>query len=119
MRRELRRHWLRRWLPGSTRGRAQDEARWLLDRPARLVLSRLYEVLDQLSPSDRVAFALRELEGLSYGEIAEILGKSLGSVKRKVNRASGRVEVLVRADPLLDHYVAHGGPPQVDQQEGA
>jgi RNA polymerase sigma-70 factor (ECF subfamily) len=119
MRRELRWRWLRRWFPAKNRGRSNDDALWLLDRRARLVLSRLYEMLDQLSPSDRVVFSLRELEGLSYGEIAEILGKSPSSVKRKVARASGRVEVMVRREPLLDHYVAHGGPFEADRLEGA
>lgn len=119
MRRELRRRWLRRLFPRTNGGLANGEARGLLDRPARLVLSRLYEVLDELGPSDRALFALREIEGLSYGEMAEVLGKSLAFVKRRVARVSGRVEVKVRGDSLLEHYVAHADPPETDRREGA
>lgn len=119
MRRELWRRKLRRYLPARKRGIVYEETRWQLDRPSRLVLSRLYAVLDQLSPSDRTLFTLRELEGLGYGEIAEVLGKSVGTVKRRVARICGRVEVMARGDVLLDQYVAHGMPAEADRQEGA
>jgi RNA polymerase sigma-70 factor (ECF subfamily) len=119
LRRELRRRWLRRFLSRNRRTVTSDEAKWLLDRPARLVLARLYDVLDQLSPSERVIFSLRQLEGLSYPELAEVLGKSVVVAKRKVARVSGRLEVLVRCDPLLDHYVAQPRLCEAERQEGA
>jgi RNA polymerase sigma-70 factor (ECF subfamily) len=119
LRRELRRRWLRRFLSRNRRAVTGDEAKWLLDRPARLVLARLYDVLDQLSPSERVVFSLRQLEGLSYAELAEVLGKSVVVAKRKVARVSGRLEVLVRCDPLLDHYVAQPRLCEAERQEGA
>ncbi|HWA71664.1 MAG TPA: sigma-70 family RNA polymerase sigma factor [Polyangiaceae bacterium] len=119
LRRELRRRWLRRVFSRSRRAVTSDEAKWLLDRPMRLVLARLYDVLDQLSPTDRVIFSLRQLEGLSYAELAEVLGKPVAFVKRKVTRVSARLEVLVRSDPLLDHYVAQPRLSEAEQQEGA
>lgn len=118
LRRELRKRWLRRVL-SRRRALTADEARWLLDRPARLVLARLYEVLDQLSPGDRVIFSLRELEGLSHAQLAEVLGKPVSSVKRRVTRINGRLEVMVRSDPLLDHYVVQTRPCDADRLEGA
>lgn len=119
LRREFRRRWFRKLLSRKDRGLGNGEARWLLDRPARLVLSRLYELLDGLRPDDRVLFTLREIEGMSHGEIAAILGKPLLSIKRKVARVCARVELLVRADSLIEHYVAHVRPPETDRLEGA
>lgn len=119
MRRELRRRWLRHFFPGRNRALGSEEAKWLLDRPARLVLSRLYEVLDELSPNDRALFVLREIEGLSYGEIAEVLGKSVAFVTRSVTRVCGRVELKVRGDWLIEQYVAHAHPLETDRREGA
>ncbi len=45
----------------------------------------------RLSLDQRVPLLLREVEGLSYGEIAEVLGVSVAAVKSRIYRA--RVEV--------------------------
>lgn len=44
------------------------------------------EALGQVNPKFRVALVLREIEGLSYEEIAEILDVSLGTVKSRILR---------------------------------
>ncbi|HML18807.1 MAG TPA: sigma-70 family RNA polymerase sigma factor [Bryobacteraceae bacterium] len=44
------------------------------------------EALQQVNPNFRAALVLREIEGLSYEEIAEILGISLGTVKSRILR---------------------------------
>lgn len=43
--------------------------------------------LERLDPELRSTFLLRELEGFSYGRIAEILGISEGTVGSRLNRA--------------------------------
>jgi RNA polymerase sigma-70 factor (ECF subfamily) len=48
----------------------------------------------------RIVFVLREIEGRSYQEIAEIAGCSLGTVKSRLNRARSRFAEIVA--PLLD-----------------
>lgn len=53
----------------------------------------------QLSKSLRDVFVLRELEGMSYGEIAEVTGCSLGTVKSRLNRARSSFARLIK--PLL------------------
>jgi RNA polymerase sigma-70 factor (ECF subfamily) len=43
--------------------------------------------VSQLPAHHREVFVLRELEGKSYEEIAEITGVNLGTVKSRLNRA--------------------------------
>jgi RNA polymerase sigma-70 factor (ECF subfamily) len=44
------------------------------------------EALSKVNPTFRATLVLREIEGLSYDEIAEILGISLGTVKSRILR---------------------------------
>jgi RNA polymerase sigma-70 factor (ECF subfamily) len=47
---------------------------------------QIQKVLNQLPKDQRAAVILRDLEGLSYDEIAEALGVSLGTVKSRIAR---------------------------------
>lgn len=55
--------------------------------------------MSQLPEQFRTAIVLRELQGLQYEEIAEILGIALGTVKSRIWRARERLQVLL--EPLL------------------
>lgn len=48
--------------------------------------TQIQKVLNQLPKDQRAAVILRDLEGLSYDEIAETLGISLGTVKSRIAR---------------------------------
>lgn len=50
-------------------------------------LKRLIEVIESLPENQRTAVLLQRFEGLSYEEIAEVLGCSLQAVKSLLNRA--------------------------------
>jgi RNA polymerase sigma-70 factor (ECF subfamily) len=63
------------------------EAQYLNQEKAALV----WEGLQQLSSELRVTLVLREIEGLSYEEIASKLNLPLGTVKSRVNR--GRLQL--------------------------
>jgi RNA polymerase sigma-70 factor (ECF subfamily) len=55
--------------------------------------------IQQLPPDWRTVFVLRELEGLSYAEIAEVLGIPIGTVESRLFRARQRLRQLLK--PLL------------------
>jgi RNA polymerase sigma-70 factor (ECF subfamily) len=52
------------------------------------------QAIEQLPPEFREAIVLRELEGLSYKEIAEIAGIPLGTVMSRLARARATSEHL-------------------------
>jgi RNA polymerase sigma-70 factor, ECF subfamily len=54
---------------------------------ARRQLQTLLRAIMRLTPEQRVPFVLRELEGLSYEEIAEVLGTTVPAVKGRLHRA--------------------------------
>ena len=62
---------------------------------ARLDLQRL---LDRLSPDQRQVIVLRELQGLSYEEMADVLKVPRGTVESRLHRARAALRDLVR-DP--------------------
>ncbi len=47
--------------------------------------SEILQALESLSPEHRVAVILRDIKGLSYEEIAEILELTLGTVKSRIS----------------------------------
>ena len=51
----------------------------------------LYKALDSLAPDHRAAFLLHKMEGLSYREIGDIMGKSVGSVTSTLHRVRARL----------------------------
>lgn len=53
--------------------------------------------MDALPPHYRVAVILRDLEGLSYQEIADILGIPLGTVKSRINFGKRLLREKLRA----------------------
>lgn len=47
----------------------------------------LQNLLSQMNPEYRMVIILRDIQGYSYGEIAEITETSIGTVKSRINRA--------------------------------
>jgi len=67
------------------------------------VIARLEQAIDELPPLYRTALLLRTRDHLSYGEIAEVMGVSLGTVMSRLNRARRRLRTLM-GDLLDDLY---------------
>ena len=55
--------------------------------------------MDALPEELRIAITLRELEGMSYDEIAETMGCPIGTVRSRIFRA--REAIAERLRPLL------------------
>ena len=59
---------------------------------------RLARALEGLPPRLREVLVLRELEGCSYKEIAEVAGIPIGTVMSSLSRARRRLELALGAD---------------------
>jgi RNA polymerase sigma-70 factor, ECF subfamily len=89
--------------------------------PEQLLLQnadgRLVETaLSRLPPRFREALVLRELEGLSYKEIAGIMGMPIGTVMSTLSRARERFRVAARDLLKTDLWPARD-PPVVERLE--
>ncbi|MDH5509402.1 MAG: sigma-70 family RNA polymerase sigma factor, partial [Nitrospinota bacterium] len=80
------------WEPGDP---ANDHApeRAAMARDAERILARL---LDRLEDDRRLVFILREIEGLSYDEIAEATSWPVGTVRSRLARARDQLAVMAR-----------------------
>ncbi len=75
------------------------------ETPERLLLSReiaetVQAAIDDLSEELRTAIQLRELDGLSYEEIAQVMGCPIGTVRSRIFRA--REAIAERLRPLIE-----------------
>src|SRR6266699_344632 len=66
----------------------------------RFLKEAVDQCVEQLPTHHRAVFVLRELEGKSYAEIADITGCNLGTVKSRLNRARNSFAQLI--GPLLE-----------------
>ncbi len=95
--------------PAVARGVADPETdvRGARDADRRLERGELSKVLERhlrdLPEEQRTLVILRDLEDLSYDEIAEVTGLPLGTVKSRLHRA--RAELSQRLGPVLDELV--------------
>ncbi len=119
LRRELKRRRLLRWLGLSNRIESLAIVPGRLNAAGELALSRLYEVLDQLGPTQRMLFVLFELEGFSIDEISAALELSTAAAERKVRAACERFQYFAAGDPLLGAYLRREAGGTRDVREGA
>ena len=67
---------------------------------SREIAAAVNAAIDALSDDLRQAITLREVEGLSYEEIAEVMNSPIGTVRSRIFRA--REAIAARLRPLLD-----------------
>ena len=65
------------------------------------IAAAVNSAVEALSDELRQAITLREIEGLSYEEIAEAMNCPIGTVRSRIFRA--REAIAVKLRPLLDH----------------
>ena len=101
---ELRRRGLRTWLSlGHMRGGSgQDfeiaDERYSPEREAESTIMRevIQKALLSISHIYREVVVLRDIQELSYEEISEITGLSLGTVKSRINRGRSQLQALLK-----------------------
>lgn len=77
---------------------ASPERVLLKDEIAEMVFGTINELPDDL----KMAITLREIEGLSYDEIAETMSCPIGTVRSRIFRAREAIDEKLK--PLLDEY---------------
>ena len=55
------------------------------------------ESLGRLDDAQRAVVVLRDIEGMSYAEIAEVLEIELGTVRSRLSRARGKLREILEA----------------------
>ncbi|MDA3649522.1 sigma-70 family RNA polymerase sigma factor [Saccharopolyspora indica] len=80
----------------SDRGTVDPEGHAVRSEEAALV----HRAIDTLEPSQRVPLVLRELEGMSYEEIAEVLEVPVPALRSRLHRA--RTTLLARLREMRD-----------------
>ncbi len=74
--------------------------------PERLALTEeikkvVFETIDSLPEELKVAIQLREIDGMSYEEIATAMGCPIGTVRSRIFRARDAIDA--KLEPLLDN----------------
>ncbi|WP_231580393.1 MULTISPECIES: RNA polymerase sigma factor [unclassified Marinitoga] len=64
-------------------------------------MDKITKIMDKLSEEDRLLIKLRDIDGLSYDEIAEKLNKPLGSVKSRLHYARKKFQKLLKEENLV------------------
>ncbi len=100
----------RSWLRLTSTGDTPEPAAGARDDESREAVRRYYRLLDRLSGEERSIFVARTLEGLTLEEVATLHGVSVSTAQRRIERATSRMALLVRRDPLLVGFVEGGTP---------
>jgi RNA polymerase sigma-70 factor (ECF subfamily) len=119
------RGWLAQIAVFQARHRIRDRKQWSILRsfapaempaaPAREhdfaaseALRSAYRILETLHADERIAFALRFVEGMDLSEVAVMCGVSLSTAKRRLARAEARFLELAQREPSLAEWVGGG-----------
>lgn len=84
-----------------------------LEQPSHTVnanagLVETYRILDMLPANERIAFALRFIEGMTVSEAAEATNTSESTFKRRLARAEQRFTKAARNHPVLKGWMEEG-----------
>jgi len=103
--RKRRRH---RWLRFMPDDELPEREAVVAPHEARQALALTYAVLDELTPEERIVFALRYIDGMELTDVAEACTMSLATVKRRLARASKRFVAKASRHAALDEWLLEG-----------
>ncbi|PIE20090.1 MAG: RNA polymerase subunit sigma [Proteobacteria bacterium] len=104
----IRRRARRRWLALSSPERLAEREAPMASSEDREALRATYAILDTLKADDRIAFALRTIDGMTLEEVAAACGCSLATAKRRIKRAEQRFVARARRHPTLAAWLETG-----------
>lgn len=104
IRRRVRRNWLNLFSPRHVEADAYTAS----CSDARFALREVYAVLEKLPVNERLAFALRVIDGLTLPDAAEACGVSLATFKRRIARAEKAFLESARTRPALTEWLERG-----------
>lgn len=99
----------RRWVPtdpervAAISGPSEDSPHTRLY--GRETLRRLHVILDSIKPKKRIAFILFAVNGHSVGEVAEMVGAPVPTVKSRIWFARRELRKKARRDPYLSQLL--------------
>jgi RNA polymerase sigma-70 factor (ECF subfamily) len=99
------RRWLCFWEPATIAEVASPD----VDADALDACRRVYAVLDRMPADERVAFALRYVEGMELAQLAVACDVSLATIKRRLARAEQRFAGAAQRDEILRGWMKEGG----------
>ena len=103
---ELRKRKVRRWFSLQTMLEASDKeltSKLVVSQPDREIQELIAASLKTLPEKYRIAVILKDVDGLSYEEIAEIMECEIGTVKSRLSRARAMLRKVL--EPLLKEKV--------------
>jgi RNA polymerase sigma-70 factor (ECF subfamily) len=85
-------------------GQAELRSQWTADAGAEQgeARRRIGDTLDRMTESLRIPLILRDMDGLSYQEIADELGIGLSAVKMRIKRAREEFRAIYQTEPARD-----------------
>ena len=99
------RRWLHFWAPATLPEVTAPE----IDEEILDAYRRTYALLDRLPADERVAFALRYIDGMELAQLAVVCDVSLATLKRRLVRAEQRFAAGARNDTILRRWLEEGG----------
>jgi RNA polymerase sigma-70 factor (ECF subfamily) len=98
----------RRWVSVFSLDQVPETAAPVVSPEVSQTLLRTYAVLDALPTDERIAFALRFVDGMDLQEVAQVTRVSLATVKRRLVRAQRLFWDQALRDPILrEHAPSH------------
>jgi len=107
LRTRSRRAWLRFFADADEEARFEP-ATAMLDAEGRETVRAVYTSLGRMPADERIAFALRYVDGMELTEVAEACSVSLATAKRRISRAEARFVRMASSHPALEQWLREG-----------
>jgi RNA polymerase sigma-70 factor, ECF subfamily len=105
---EIRRRARSRWFPLFSVDRLPEVAAPVSTPEVDEAVRATYRVLAKLPADERIAFALRFIDGMQVAEVAGACRVSIATVKRRLSRAQRRFTTIARGVPEIAEWLNRG-----------